>query len=585
MKPQIRRTLFTAPRPTPSGIGSAGGVAVSLILAAVLVFCFAGASMAQITASPILTNTLLAKAEPDECFAGVGAPYPSMENGKCPKGSVPKMNQAYVWGLTQVQSKLWFGTAPNVLCLVLGGYLGQTEPVQTDSYVCEFGYGQVAQTYPNLPDAVGDWRPPRAYVYNLAGKGSLTDVTPADSRFVMTLGLRSAGSIGDTVFLAGPALGTGVNFFAFRSSDQQYLGSCNATAFNNIRQWAVVHDNLYAGVGNVAGGGGVVRWNGSESQPFDAGQSLTCGFEVVGNLPRDAAFLTAYGPTSDRIAASAWPNKVGLVGAMGAGVYISPKMTDTGTGLGLTSADADSWNPIWSSSGYDPDPVTAATYGGGAIAYWNGALYFGTMHVPGVSTIAHIQAYGQPADQAEFLEVAAGTHRAISIWRIRDADTVPVAELLYGESSLPAYDAVNDTFQLQPTGFTPSYGSSGFGNPMNNYTWTASVFKGRLFFGTMDWSYLLSQGAIPLLPADFDLKQLGLKEQDIENLWGADLWRFDSDGPAVAEDLGGLKNYLNYGLRSMITAPDGQRLFVGTANPMNLEPDGGWELRALTLKK
>ena len=233
---------------------------------------------------------------------------------------------------------------------------------------------------------------------------------------------------------------------------------------------------------------------------------------------------------------------------------------------------------------YEPDPLTAATYGGGAIAYWNGALYFGTMHVPGVSAIAHIQVY-PPADQQEYLNVAVNTYRAISIWRIQSADTGPVVELLYGESALPKYNPGDGTFVSTSTNFTPLYGSSGFGNPLNNYTWTAAIFQEKLFFGTMDWSYLLSQGAIPLLPASLDLKQLGIKEKDLASAWGADLWRFDSVGPAVAEDLNGLGNYLNYGLRSMITSADGQALYVGTANPMNLEPRGGWELRLLTLKK
>lgn len=188
-----------------------------LAIAAALTFGFAATCMAQ-DAIPILDNQLLAKAAPDECFAGIGQPYPAAVKGSCPKGSVPKTNEAYVWGLTQVGTKLWFGTAPNVLCLVLSGFLGTTDPIETASWVCEFGQSQYAQNY-EIPAAIGDWRPPRAYVYNLGGKKPLVNVTPNDARFASTLGLRSAGSIGDVVFLAGPTLsGTGVNFFAFKSS-------------------------------------------------------------------------------------------------------------------------------------------------------------------------------------------------------------------------------------------------------------------------------------------------------------------------------------------------------------------------------
>jgi len=42
--------------------------------------------------------TLIGKAQADECFAGVGVPYPP--GPPCASGQ-PKVNQAYVWGLTK----------------------------------------------------------------------------------------------------------------------------------------------------------------------------------------------------------------------------------------------------------------------------------------------------------------------------------------------------------------------------------------------------------------------------------------------------------------------------------------------------
>jgi hypothetical protein len=71
---------------------------------------------------------------------------------------------------------------------------------------------------------------------------------------------------------------------------------------------------------------------------------------------------------------------------------------------------------------------------------------------------------------------------------------------------------------------------------------------------------------------------------------GADLMRFDSlDQKAVAVSRDGLGNYLNYGLRTMIADED--TLYIGTANPMNLEtltndarPEGGWELLKLKIE-
>jgi hypothetical protein len=379
--------------------------------------------------------------------------------------------------------------------------------------------------------------------------------------------VRSAGTLGDTVFLAGPALGGGpVSFFAFSSSAETYLGSCQASAINDIRNWAVVNNVLYAGVGNTAGGGAVIRWNGTEAQPFDP-TSPTCGFEVVGALGGSAAYLTAYGPNSDRIAVSAWPSK-----ATGAGIYISPAMN---VATGLTSADAGKWAHIWRPSIYEPDPVTAGTYEGGAIVYWNGALYFGTMQPVGQAAARHDAKYGQPQTYQQYTNIFQSTYRALSIWQIQNADTkTPIISLLYGEPDLLAWNTTTNTFQSASTGFTPLYGPSGFGNLYNVYAWTGAVFQNRLFFGTEDWSYVQSVDGQPTAaPGPYPPS----------SIYGADLWRFDTLAPALAESTNGLGNYLNYGIRSMNVSPDGQDFVLGTANPFNIAPEGGWELRLLQL--
>ncbi|AGL21060.1 hypothetical protein [Actinoplanes sp. N902-109] len=41
----------------------------------------------------------------------------------------------------------------------------------------------------------------------------------------------------------------------------------------------------------------------------------------------------------------------------------------------------------------------------------------------------------------------------------------------------------------------------------------------------------------------------------------------------------GAGNQLNYGFRNLVA--DGDDLYAGTANPMNLQPRGGWELLRL----
>jgi hypothetical protein len=529
----------------------------------VLALCFTSAGIAQNQPNPILTRQLLAQAAPDECFAGIGQPYPAMLSpGVCPSGSVPKTNQAYVWGLTESGTKLWFGTAANVLCLTPGSEQNPT-PVQTPTWVCEYGESQYGITH-NLPPNFGDWRPPKAYVYD-TGTSTLTDVTPVDSNFARTLGMRSAGAIEDTVFIAGPALGAkGVNIFAWNSSTQQYLGSCQASSFNNIRQWKRINNVLYAGVGNKTGGGSVIRWNGTPQQPFDT-TSATCGFEIVAHLPGEAAYLTAFGDNSDQIAVSAWPNP------HGAGIYLSPVMDAV---KGLTTSDATNWTLVWQPSQYEPDPITATAYAGGAIAYLNGTLYFGTMNLVKGGLIAWEKVYGTPSKQ-KYTEVFQNTYRAISIWAIQNPTTTPTAQLLYGESALPKYDSSTSTFVSTPTGFTPLYGPSGFGNIYNCHTWSATVFQNHVFFGTMDWSYLQAvDGSPPPAPGAIQPR----------SDWGADLWRFHSTpSPAMAENINGLGDFLNTGFRTMEVSPDGKDLYLGTANQGNLTPMAGWRLWDLEL--
>src|SRR5271155_4242781 len=77
------------------------------------------AGLVRSASAGILTNQLVAKAQPDECFVGIGNTANQYPAGPtCTTGS-PKVNQAYVWGLTEANSELWFGTAANVECFVL----------------------------------------------------------------------------------------------------------------------------------------------------------------------------------------------------------------------------------------------------------------------------------------------------------------------------------------------------------------------------------------------------------------------------------------------------------------------------------
>jgi hypothetical protein len=472
---------------------------------------------------------------------------------------------------------LWFGTMTNTHCLVLGAFLrSYLGPHEVPAWVCEYQASQLAKPPYNLPAAVADWRPPRLYMYSLATQ-TLIPRIPGDpagiQRLGTTTGIRSAGTLGDVVFLGGPSLKGGVNLFAFRADTGSYLGSHSFPQYDNIRRWIVVDGVLYTAVGRVDGGGSVLRWTGSAEAPFQ--------FEVVGNVDSDAAELAAH---QGRLFVGTWPDFLGGGGgtaAVLAGLWMSPPVPPGG----LTAAEADGWTKIWQVDDYEPDPVTAATYGMGAMASFDGHLYWGVMHVPFVATYAHFLVHDPPGENA-LQEAIQGTWRAISIFRgIGLGGASWSVQLLYGERLLPVY--IPSLTQGRPgtwlplpnnmglLGGIPLYGSSGFGNPYNNYTWIMSVFNGQLHVGTMDWSYLIDQ-------ISFDIGPLPPRQH------GADHYRFVSSRyGAVPESLGGAGNPANYGIR---TALSDDALYLGMANPMNLLTDpaaplGGWELIKLTVQE
>ena len=139
---------------------------------------------------------LLAKAAPDECFDGVGKPYPA--GPPCAQGQA-KVSQAYVWGLTRVGGDIWFGTGANVNCLVSGATLDNLDPVLNSDYVCEYAESQTVRDDPDWPAELGDQRPPEVWLYHAHTRrkvnksAEIRDKTPGDAeRLRTTIGLRAA---------------------------------------------------------------------------------------------------------------------------------------------------------------------------------------------------------------------------------------------------------------------------------------------------------------------------------------------------------------------------------------------------------
>lgn len=538
------------------------------------------------TITPDLVNKLLAKAKPDECFTSIGGPitYPP-----CGGGSVPKVNQAYVWGLTMANGKVWFGTGPNILCLVAGGWIG-IPPMENASWVCEGNQNPVYHT---------DWRPPKIYMYNPATK-VLTDKTPSLPLSDQPSGFRSAGSLGNVVFLAGPpAMGGGIKLFAYRADTGAFLGNTVLPRYDDIRRWLVVNGVLYCGVENRGPtyhpekpyGGTVLRWRGSVSNPFQ--------FEEVGYLGSSAADLALH---EGRIFSHTWPNVNLPVPPENTSLYMSPKVPSGG----LTSAHLNSWTRLWQVQNYEPDPLVASTYGGGALQSFGGYLYWGTMHVPFVAAVtAEAVFHLDFSDPVVFLNTAFGTHRSPSIFRGKNFGTsTQTMQVLYGEEYFPIWDAnqkkytfAMDAAHRNKMGKKPTQGHSGFGNFFNAYTWSMSVFNNRLYVGTFDWSYLLTQGVLGIIPDTVSDNSFGQFDDILKNKlpmpsFGGDLYRLDTNGKAELVSNDGVGNFTNYGVRNMLTDTSKGVLYLGMANAMNLLtnpnddfPEGGWELIGLYPKK
>lgn len=534
----------------------------------------------------ILETELLAKAKPDECYNGIGNEYKPLIEGECTgENEQPKVNAAYVWGLTQTDDYIWFGTMANTHCAVFGTYLGELGASANDSWVCEGAQSRYPEYMADLTGnstfnmlgslGLGDWRVPKMYRYN-KNTGETEDITPADNKLLVTLGLRSAGSHNGVIFLAGPSFGAsgiGVTMFAFKDdAAHTYLGSHTFTDYDNIRKWIVADGVLYTAVGavdktvegiNGEYGGRVLRWTGDDSNPFS--------FEEVGYLPGSGAELAVH---ENRLFVTTWPaSELTDEQPVAAGVYMGPILPEGG----LISATV--WEEIWNAADYEPDPVIALTYGGGAIASFDGYLYWGTMHVPGVAALAAEQAYSiNITNPYDYAQLFLNTNRAISIFRSQSPEAGTEVELLYGEHKLQAYDRTTRKFVATDNKMgEPLWGTSGFGNMFNNYTWTMQVYNHKLYIGTMDWSYLGPR--VEPLFADY------VEQYGIETDPGADLWRIESSDStgAVAEDLTGIGNYGSYGIRTILA--DATSMYLGMANPMNLmtdpndgRPQGGWEL-------
>ncbi len=547
--------------------------------AAALLGCLAAlpTAAALLADEPILNRTLLVKAQPDECYYGIGNPsntYPWDPLTPC--DGRPKVNSAYPWGMTMAGDDIWIGTGENTYCILRGLAGSVADPFETPSLVCEFG-DSIYNPY--LVPEMRDWRAPHIFVYDTVLK-TLTDKVPLlDSPALSLLnsmsGVRAAGASDGVVLLGGQSFFGGINLFAFNSDTGEFLGSDHTLTWRNVRSMIVVDGVMYIGVKNGDGSGSVLRWNGDAQNPFD--------FEIVATLDSQVASFAEY---AGRLFASTWP-EYPSDNPKECAIYHSPPIPPGG----LTSQHIDHWTKVWKASDYEPDPFVKYFYAGGAMAAYGDYLFFGTMHSAGGVEIPDPNEAGGAPRHAQRNRRGRGTatnlYRPITVYRghftLQPRDTrKPIGgfeyELLYGDLNILVYDPDLDRYILKPNnlGIAGSLGPSGINSRSNSYTWTMGVFGGQLYLGTLDFSYMTDSTPPP--PGDPPNPN-----------WGGDLLRFPTpDSAALVESADGLGNYSSYGVRQLLVRPDA--IYAGMANPANLltdltddVPEGGWELWKLTL--
>ena len=291
---------------------------------------------------------------------------------------------------------------------------------------------------------------------------------------------------------------------------------------------------------------------------------------------------------------------------------------------GLTGSDNDTWQKVWSVSNYEPDLLVRRTYGGGALASYDGMLFWGTMHVPFIATQAAISAYQNSlinlggydnsfgAD--DIAATALGTHRAVSIFSGRDFGTPgQTIELLYGDEYLPRYEPAARSYTIAEDNFhrnlmpnpVPKWGPSAVSaislTPIPG-PWTSALTTTPAA-AVCCWARLTGAWLPARWPRSFWETQprpsfswlLLTSCRSLYASYGADLFVIQgADEPFVLESKNGAGNEFSYGIRTMLIpdtgapvmpagdapAADGecQHGYLGMANPFNLADEGGWEL-------
>jgi hypothetical protein len=464
-----------------------------------------------------------------------------------------KTNGAYAWGMVRTYDKIFWGDVSNLVCFFVNSSF------LSDDMICE-GNGR-------------DSRMPRMYMYNeLSGEVKQLGSNMEEehlNRLNSTLGLRAAGFAHGVVLFGGLSTSTNeVNIFAFVEHDGMFLDSVSFANSNDVRKFSIgIGHSLYVGISRTDGTGDIYRYRGSIDKPL--------AFELIANLPGNPAELLV--TKNGHLLVGSWPiggiQNISTSILIPASIRMSPLPVDEMPAI--DRANTSSWRKLWSVEFYEPDIVIAHAYGMSVSIEMNEWIYFGLMYNQKGALGLYDKIYGQPSTEQELQRRYRRTKRATSLFRMTNIDKEqPTVELLYGDNYFSVYDNRTKSWSLEPNraNLTPRFGRSGFGNINNSYIWSMTSYNNYILIGTLD----ITQ------PMPFQTTQFS------RHVSGSDLYVLEINDdyqiqPAAWISLNGLDNPYNIGIRNLVQNPylQSKHIYVGTANPYNINPQGGWKIYQL----
>ena len=172
----------------------------------------------------------------------------------------------------------------------------------------------------------------------------------------------------------------------------------------------------------------------------------------------------------------------------------------------------------------------------GTMKVFNGWLYVGSMHVPGISGSTQVKGF-------DLIRISPW-----DIWQLVIGDP-RTAVTPWG------------TRMMTPISGKPS----GMGNPLNLYCWSLAVKDGQLYLGTFDLTTML-KGFDPT--GEKVAAMLGLPLAQVRLLYagaGGDLYSTWNGCSWNTRTLTGFGNQFDYGFRNIVAAPGG--LYFGLSDP------------------